>query len=150
LLAPGEHPFPVARAMTFDAMYVETPRFMAELAADYLRGGGRIRMRRFADLSDVATLPEALVFNCTGVGARALVGDEGLVPVRGQLAVLAPQADVQYAFAGTAGYMFPRKDGVLLGGTFERNEWEATPQPRDIAKIVASHKRLFEGFRCTA
>ena len=149
LLGPGEHPFPVGRAMAFDTMYVETPRFMAELAADYLRSGGKIRMRRFADLSGVATLSETLVFNCTGIGARQLVGDEGLIPVRGQLAVLAPQAEVQYAFAGTAGYMFPRKDGVLLGGTFERNQWEATPQPEDIARIVRSHKMLFAGFRCT-
>ena len=149
LLEPGEHPFPVGRAMAFDTMYVETPRFMAELAADFLRGGGKIRMRRFADLPEVSTLPETLVFNCTGIGARTLVGDEGLIPVRGQLAVLAPRAEVQYAFAGTAGYMFPRKDGVLLGGTFERNQWEATPQPEDIARIVRSHKRLFEAFRCT-
>lgn len=150
LLAPRDHPFPVANAMSFDTMYVETPRFMAELSADFLRAGGKIRMRRFADLHDVATLPETTVFNCTGIGARNLVSDDGLIPVRGQLAVLAPQAEVQYAFAGTAGYMFPRKDGVLLGGTFERNQWEATPQPGDIARIVQSHKQLFEGFRCTA
>ena len=136
--------------MSFDTMYVETPRFMAELAADYLRGGGRIQTRRFADLNDVATLPETLIFNCTGIGARQLVGDEGLIPVRGQLAVLAPQPDIQYAYAGSAGYMFPRKDGVLLGGTFERNEWDATPQPDDIARIVSRHRRLFAGLRCTA
>jgi hypothetical protein len=28
--------------------------------------------------------------------------------------------------------------------------FDATPQPADIARIVASHKRFFEGFRCTA
>jgi len=150
ILRRDEHPFPVERAMSFDTMYVETPRFMAELAADYLRGGGRIQTRRFADLNDVATLPETLIFNCTGIGARQLVGDEGLIPVRGQLAVLAPQPDIQYAYAGSAGYMFPRKDGVLLGGTFERNEWDATPQPDDIARILIRHRRLFAGLRCTA
>ena len=150
IIGLGEHPFPVAQAMSFDTMYVETPRFMAELAADFLRGGGSIKMKRFADLADVATLSEALIFNCTGIGARQLVGDEGLVPVRGQLAVLAPQPDIQYAFAGTAGYMFPRKDGVLLGGTFERGEWDATPQPGDIARILSRHRRLFAGLRCAA
>ena len=150
LLRRDEHPFPVEHIVRFDTMYVETPRFMAELTADFLRNGGKIKMRRFADLADVATLPEALIFNCTGVGARELVGDEGLIPVRGQLAVLPPQEDVRYAFTGDAGYMFPRKDGILLGGTFERGEWDATPQPDDIARILSRHRRLFTGLRCAA
>jgi D-amino-acid oxidase len=150
VLGRGEHPFPVDHIVRFDTMYVETPRFMAELAADYLRGGGRIVIRRFESLADLAALPEPLVFNCTGIGARTLVGDEELTPVRGQLAVLAPQHEVKYAFTGNAGYMFPRADGILLGGTFERGEWDATPQPADIARIVNSHRRLFAGFRCRA
>ena len=41
-----------------------------------------------------------------------------------------------------------RADGILLGGTFERNEWEAAPQAGDIERILASHKELFAGFRC--
>ena len=150
LLRRDEHPFPVEHIVRFDTMYVETPRFMAELTADFLRNGGKIKMRRFADLAEVATLPEALIFNCTGVGARELVGDEGLIPVRGQLAVLPPQENVRYAFTGDAGYMFPRKDGILLGGTFERGEWDATPQPDDIARILSRHRRLFTGLRCAA
>ena len=46
--------------------------------------------------------------------------------------------------------MFPRSDGILLGGTFERDVWDTTPDPADIARIVDSHRRFFEGFRCTA
>lgn len=149
-LGRGEHPFPAEHIVRFDTMYVETPRFMAELAADYLRGGGRIVMRRFESLADLAALPETLLFNCTGVGARALVGDSELTPVRGQLAVLAPQHEVRYAFTGEAGYMFPRGDGILLGGTFERGEWDPTPQPEDIARILERHRRMFEGLRCAA
>ena len=42
------------------------------------------------------------------------------------------------------------KDGVLLGGTFERGEWDATPQPEDIARILSRHRRLFAGLRCAA
>ena len=149
-LGRGEHPFAAEHIVRFDTMYVETPRFMAELAADYLRGGGRIVMRRFDRLAELAALPETLVFNCTGVGARTLVGDEELIPVRGQLAVLAPQHEVRYAFTGEAGYMFPRGDGILLGGTFERGESDPTPQSDDIARIIARHQRLFAGLRCAA
>jgi glycine/D-amino acid oxidase-like deaminating enzyme len=66
------------------------------------------------------------------------------------LAILEPQPEIRYAALGEFGYMFPRGDGILLGGTFERDVFDATPQPADIARIVASHKRFFEGFRCTA
>ena len=150
LLRPEEHPFPVENVLTFDTMYVETPRFMAWLTDEVLKAGGTITMRRFGSLADVAALPETLVFNCTGIGARQLVGDDVLTPVRGQLAVLQPQPEVRYAFAGNMGYMFPRGDGILLGGTFERGESDATPQPADIARIVRSHRSFFGRLRCTA
>jgi len=150
LLRPDEHPFPVDNVLTFDTMYVETPRFMAWLTDEVLKAGGTIAMRKFDSLADFASLSETLVFNCTGIGARELIGDEVLTPVRGQLAVLQPQPEVRYAFAGNMGYMFPRGDGVLLGGTFERGETDATPQPADIGRIVRSHRSFFAGFRCTA
>src|SRR6476661_3598690 len=81
---------------------------------------------------------------------RYLFGDTGLQPVRGQLAILEPQPAVRYAYTGSSGYMFPRADGILLGGTFEFDTWDPTPQPADIAHIIADHKRFFSAFRCTA
>ena len=57
---------------------------------------------------------------------------------------------MRYAALGDFGYMFPRADGILLGGTFERDVWDPAPQPAAIARIVASHKSFFESFRCTA
>jgi D-amino-acid oxidase len=150
LLRPNEHPFPVAALDRYDTMYVETGRFLRELTREVQIAGGTIRIRGFATPADIATLPERLVFNCTGLGARDLFGDAALRPVRGQLAILIPQPEIRYAFTGEAGYMFPRADGILLGGTFERDEWDASPQPADIARIIAAHQALFAGFRCTA
>ena len=99
-------------------MYVETGRFLRELAEDIQIAGGRIVVRRFASPPTSPALPEQLVFNCTGLGAGALFGDTTLYPIRGQLAILIPQPEVNYAFNGSAGYMFPRADGILLGGTY--------------------------------
>lgn len=146
----GQHPFPVEEVISFDTMYVETGRFLRQMMRDIQIAGGRFEVRDFPTPQAIAALPEKLVFNCTGLGARQLFGDTELQPVRGQLAVLLPQPEVRYAFAGEAGYMFPRSDGIILGGTFERDVWETTPDPADIARIVQSHKRLFEGFRCAA
>ena len=149
-LAPNEHPFPVDSLTRYDTIYVETGRFLAQLLEDIQQAGGRIELRRFDTAADIAALPERLVFNCTGLGSHELFGDQELVPVRGQLAILLPQPEVRYAFTGDAGYMFPRPDGIILGGTFERGVWDSSPDPADIARIIQSHKQLFEGFRCSA
>jgi glycine/D-amino acid oxidase-like deaminating enzyme len=149
-LIRAEHPFPVEQIVRYNTMYVETGRFLRELSREIQIAGGRIEIRRFATPADIAALTERLVFNCTGLGARALFGDQELHPVRGQLAIVLPQPEVRYAFAGEAGYMFPRADGIVLGGTFERDQWSTTPEPAAIANIVESHRRLFAGLRCSA
>ncbi len=147
-LGPGQHPFPVERVVRFTTMYAEVGHLLRQLIRDVRIAGGRFVIRDFATPADVAALPENLVFNCTGLGAGKLFGDAMLEPVRGQLAVLLPQPEVQYAFAGSSGYMFPRGDGIVLGGTFEHGEWLAEPQPADIARIVERHRRFFTGMRC--
>jgi glycine/D-amino acid oxidase-like deaminating enzyme len=149
LLGADEHPFALDQVSRYDTLYVETGRYLRQLIRDVQIAGGRIAVRDFADPADLAALPERLVFNCTGLGARALFGDEGLRPARGQLAILLPQPEVRYAFTGQAGYMFPRADGIVLGGTFELDEWSTEPEPETIARIVRSHRRLFSAFRRT-
>jgi glycine/D-amino acid oxidase-like deaminating enzyme len=136
--------------LRYDTMYIETGRFLRQMIRDVEIAGGRIEIRRFATPADVTSLPESLIFNCTGLGSRQLFGDEDLHPARGQLAILEPQPEIRYAVTGGPGYMFPRPDGILLGGTFELDEWDPTPQPATIARIVSSQKRFFESFRCTA
>jgi D-amino-acid oxidase len=131
-------------------MYVETGRYLRQMIRDVQIAGGRIEVRRFATPADIAAIPEGLVFNCTGLGSRDLFNDQDLHPARGQLAILEPQPEVRYALTGGPGYMFPRPDGIILGGTFELDQWDVTPQPETIARIVSSQKRFFESFRCTA
>jgi glycine/D-amino acid oxidase-like deaminating enzyme len=150
MLSSAQHPFALDSVRRYDTMYVEVGRYLRQMIRDVRAAGGRIEVRSLATPADIAALPEALVFNCTGLGSRALFGDQELVPARGQLAILEPQPEVTYAFTGGAGYMFPRPDGILLGGTFELDEWDPTPQPGDIARILADQKALFDSFRCSA
>lgn len=150
ILRAGEHPFGDALMERFDTMYVETGRYLRQLTRDFHIAGGRIEIREFASPADLVALPEKLIFNCTGLGSHALFGDGGIEPIRGQLAILLPQPEIGYAYTGEAGYMFPRPDGILLGGTFERGEWLAEPQQADIDRILASHAALNAGFRCAA
>src|SRR5437868_7394737 len=150
VLSQAEHPFPLQNVIRYDTMYVETGRYLRQMLRDVQLAGGKIEVRRFATPADISALPEALVFNCTGLGSRDLFGDADLHPARGQLAILEPQPEVQYAFTGGPGYMFPRPDGIILGRTFEVDQWDTTPDPQTVARIVENHKRFFATLRCTA
>src|SRR3982751_3918902 len=150
MLSAQEHPFPWAGTLRYDTMYVETGRYLRQMIRDVQAAAGKIEVRKFATPADISALPESLVFNCTGLGSRDLFNDQGLHPARGQLAILEPQPEVRYAFTGGPGYMFPRPDGIILGGTFELDQWDPTPQPDAIARILASHKAFFAGLRCAA
>jgi D-amino-acid oxidase len=41
--------------------------------------------------------------------------------------VLLPQPEVTYNMTGEGIYAFPRHDGVLLGGTEQRDVWSLAP-----------------------
>jgi hypothetical protein len=43
--------------------------------------------------------------------------------------------------------MFPRSDGILLGGTHEAGVWSLEPDLARKAEIVAGHKAIFDNFR---
>ena len=147
-LTSNDHPFALGDVSSYRTMYVETGRFLRRLLRDVRMAGGDVAVRRFTTPADIAALPEALVFNCTGLGARELFGDSELRPARGQLVVLGPQPEVDYAFTGRPGYMFPRPDGIILGGTFELDDWSTTPDPVTAQRILYSHKALFASLRC--
>ena len=85
--------------------------------------------------------------NCTGLGAKGLFQDEELTPVKGQLTVLAPQPEVNYVAYQHDLYMIPRRDGILLGGTFERGNWSLEPDPGEKRRILEGHRRIFSQFR---
>src|SRR3546814_12494794 len=94
-------------------------------SSDLIRlAGGRVVVRDFHTPADITALPEALVFNCTGLGSNRLFGDAELQPMRGQLAVLLPQPEVDYALETSRGiYMFSSSDGINLGGNAGYGNW---------------------------
>ncbi len=146
-LAMDEHNFPRPFVRQFDTMMIETPLYLRRMELDVRQHGAEIVVREFADASQVADLPEQTIFNCTGLGAGRLFGDTEIMPVRGQLAILLPQPEVNYNTIAREGYMFGRRDGIVLGGTFERGEWSLEPNQETIAGILAGHQSIFGEMR---
>jgi len=125
-------------------LVVEPNRYLRALLRDYDARGGKVVIRAFSDMAEVLNLRMSLVMNCTGLGAKTLVGDDQLVPVRGQLSILAPQPKVDYIALQPPGhYMFPRSDGIVLGGTFESGATNLDPDQATVRRIVADHAAFF-------
>jgi len=148
-LRPDEHPFPVPYVHMFVTMMVEPATFLRRLTEDFYQAGGRMVVRNFEDRAAVLALDEPVIFNCTGLGAKALFGDDELTPVQGQLVFLPPDREVDYWTVGGGDellYMYPRSDALVLGGTSKEGEWSTQPDPTETARIVAGHKRIFDNF----
>ena len=113
-LAPNEHPFPVESAWVLPQMTFNVAEYAWQLTEAFLMEGGRIVTRTFHHPSELAALAEPVIVNCTGYGARALFGDESIVPVRGQIGWLAPQPEVTYGLYYNGVSMVPRSDGMVI------------------------------------
>ena len=147
-LAPDEHPFSgYTHVRQFDTMIIEPPVYLSAMLDEFHIAGGAIVVREIADRAQIEALPEKLVFNCTGLGAKALFDDEELTPVKGQLTILLPQPEVQYAVCPGDLYMFPRSDGIVLGGTHEEGVWSLEPDLVRKQQILAEHQAFFGSFR---
>ncbi len=147
-LQPGENPFDVPYARRWSTMLIEPAVYLNALQRDFLLNGGRIVIRNFAAAGELGQLRESLIFNCTGLGARALFDDRELTPVKGQLTFLLPQPEVDYCTVGPGDiYMFPRRDGILLGGSHERDVWTTDPDPATSERILRENAALFDSMR---
>ena len=143
-LAPGEHPFRAAHVQRCMSMLVEPPIYLSAVLRDFLLAQGRLVVQEFTTVQEIMLLPEPVVVNCTGLGAKALFDDAELTPIKGQLCVLVPQPEVDYIVsAGDSLYMMPRQDGIILGGTHEPGIWDLTPSAAATERILAGHARLF-------
>jgi glycine/D-amino acid oxidase-like deaminating enzyme len=141
--ALAQHPFGAAHAAHFSTMLIEPPVYLEAMLHDVREGGAQVIVRELHGRDDVLALPEPLIANCTGLGARELFGDTGFVPARGQLVFLLPQPEIDYlTVSDQLLYMFPRRDGILLGGTFERGVESLAPDPAAIARILDGNARL--------
>ncbi|MDX1482391.1 MAG: FAD-dependent oxidoreductase [Woeseiaceae bacterium] len=148
-LEPGEHPFPTRYVKQTVTMLVQPAQFLRRVRNDFHLAGGRIVARNFGRVSEVLSLEENVIFNCTGLGAAALFGDEELQPAKGQLVFLPPDPAVDYLTVGGGSgvtYMFSRDGEIVLGGSFQRGDWSPHPEADVTERIIEDNRRVFERF----
>jgi D-amino-acid oxidase len=128
---------------TFVAPVIEMPIYLRYLLYRFLGSGGHVEHRAVSSLEEVGEGRVAV--NCAGLGARALVGDTSMEPIRGQIVrVRNPGLERFVLDEGNpegVTYVIPRSDDCILGGTAEEGEWDTEPDPEIAAGILR---------RCTA
>jgi glycine/D-amino acid oxidase-like deaminating enzyme len=142
-LGPGQHSLPWRHVRGFQSMMMEPNRYLRALLEEFFLAGGQLERRALNTLTETS---EQTIFNCLGLGAREVAGDTTLVPIRGQLVVLLPQADLNYNLLAGGYYLFPRRDGVLLGGTFDRGVETLAADPEITKRILAGHSEVASKF----
>jgi hypothetical protein len=107
-------PFRAASVHQNEFMIFNIADYGHTLMNDFFVAGGQYRHAEFHHPAQIAALGKRVVINCTGYGARALWRDDSVVPVRGQITRLIPQADVRYGISYKHVYVVPRRDGIVV------------------------------------
>ncbi|WP_179893614.1 FAD-dependent oxidoreductase, partial [Streptomyces sp. wa1002] len=120
---------------------LDMPVHLAWLERRLAAAGGAVERRAVTGFGEAAERSPVVV-NCTGLGARELVPDAGVRPVRGQLvAVENPGIEEWYTEADPASaattYFFPQPGRLVLGGTAEADDPRTEPDPGTARAIVA-------------
>lgn len=136
---PAELPEGFVSGWRYTAPLATMPVHLEYLAQRFGHAGGVIETGLVSDLTSLDDAP--VIVNCTGTGARDLVPDPEVVPVRGQVVIVKnPGVDEFYIDHNEESpdyvYFFPHGDTVLLGGTAEEESWELPPRPDVTERIL--------------
>ena len=142
---PGTLPPGYVAGWRLTAPLIAMPLYLAYLEDRFRRAGGALLPRRtFRMLAEAAQSgPAPVIVNCTGAGARELVPDPSVTPVRGQVTVVANPGISEF-FVGESSepdqitYLFPHGDEVVLGGTEEPGNTSRVPDPATAERILAT------------
>ena len=125
---PAEPPY--TREVRFQAPLVEMGTYLPWLRRQFLAAGGTVHRRTVQTLQE-ALVEAPVVVNATGLAAGRLSDDPAVHPARGQIVLVAnPGLDVSVRAEGDPStYIHPRTRDVVLGGTYQLDDWDTTPDP---------------------
>ena len=119
-----------------DAPMVAPPIYLERLHEQFLAAGGGLELHKVESLEELASEAPLLV-NCSGVGAREVAEDDSVYPMRGQTLLTDAQGiRVGYMDNSAVDHIFPRADGVLIGGVKTIGDWNRQLDPAISADIM--------------
>jgi D-amino-acid oxidase len=152
--APDELPPGYVDGFAYEVPVIEMPIYLRYLHGRFAAAGGAVRQAALARVEEALDDAEAVV-NSSGLGARELVGDRELFPIRGQVLRVAAAPGVRrfvlddYGHRGLA-YIVPRGDGIVLGGTADDGAEDTTVSAETADAIRARCETLEPALRGAA
>ncbi len=139
------HPFPAAYVRRRPLMLFNISGYSRLLISDFLGMGGNIEILELGSREDFANLDETTIINCTGYGARSLLNDDSIIPVRGQTARMIPQPEVNYglSYGDRRVSVYPRRDGLLVQAQAD-TDYNNSAENLDPAESISAVNRLAE------
>jgi glycine/D-amino acid oxidase-like deaminating enzyme len=146
---PGTHPFGQRYVRRNSQLMFNLASYQRILMQDFEAVGGRFEIVEFKTPADFARIKEKTLVNCTGYGARALLGDTSVVPVRGQITRLISQIDANYGVRYKDTAFVPRRDGLLLqvagdSDYYGYDDESTTPNREEAEHAVTTIASLWE------
>jgi D-amino-acid oxidase len=144
-LAARDLPAGLVDGYLMDVPMIAPPIYLQALQDQFLAVGGVIEARVVDSLDEAATEADLLV-NCSGIGARRLADDAAVYPMRGQtLLIDAPDIALGYMDNERVDHIFPRADGVLIGGVKLDGDWKRQLDPAISADIIRRTSKIESG-----
>ena len=128
-----------------DVPMIAPPIYLQVLQDQFIAAGGVIEKRNIDSLDEAAAEADLLV-NCSGIGARQLADDAAVYPMRGQTMLIdAPDIALGYMDNERVDHIFPRVDGVLIGGVKLDGDWRRELDPAISADIIRRTSTIESG-----
>jgi hypothetical protein len=141
--------------MAYKTVFIDAVAIMQELHRTIKELGITIIQQEITHFDEI---PESIIFNCAGYGAKNLTGDKRIVPVQGHLMMLKdqpPPDQLQYminvkvqalSLRGTPRdeliYYAPKESGIL-GITFIRGQDSLTANLHEFDRLLERSQGFF-------
>lgn len=135
---------------TYTTSVIDTRVYLEYLMHEFTAYGGQIFQYAVTHLAE-AFVHAAVVVNCSGLGARELVGDTDVHPAKGQVVRVKPNGFQQVIVDETSEsdltYIVPRLHDIVLGGTYEEYNEQPDLDPAVTQGILQRCARLAPVFQ---
>lgn len=144
-------------ATSFTSVCINTAIYLPYLVSLCLKAGVKFKRSTFNHICDAATAHFSgqkadVIINCTGLAAGKIKGveDETVIPARGQIVLVRNDPGGMYSISGSddgddeVTYIMMRAagGGTILGGSYQKGNWESQPDPNLATRIMKRAVKL--------
>jgi D-amino-acid oxidase len=127
---------------------IETQIFLPWLQNQLLQKGVSFVEKEIVSFDELTSSFDYII-NCAALGAKELCNDAKIMPIRGQVALLSPSFARKEIYIDNEKllYIVPRKDAIIIGGTYEEGITEAVTEPLTIERILNTAYEAFPALK---